>query len=277
MKVATIINVIASVVTIIAFAGITPEMIGDTLYGIWYYAAPILSWIFGIAVGWNAHKWYLDKEGKKKETNQKKEQSPHEGPNAVKGIDNSNFAFGVFSNLTDLHKKTLKTLCGACIVDDDLNPSRPLILSSRNSDLKAINLCIEDIYSLEEAGVLRIYEEDNRKIVVTNAATTTYEIEQGIRISNKETNLHLPDGWCKFGRARLNWGTDAIVAKGLYGADLGFVEFTDAGKEIAKHFKTKELSGLRKYIEDLYSEGIKISKFRCSFVDEIGVAEQTNK
>ena len=72
MKVATIINVIASVVTIIAFAGITPEMIGDTLYGIWYYAAPILSWIFGIAVGWNAHKWYLDKEGKKKETNQKK-------------------------------------------------------------------------------------------------------------------------------------------------------------------------------------------------------------
>lgn len=58
-KAYALIGTAGSLATIFGFFGITPEMIGDSLYRIWYFASPILCLVFGIFTGWNAHKWYL--------------------------------------------------------------------------------------------------------------------------------------------------------------------------------------------------------------------------
>lgn len=64
------IGTVGSLVTILSFIGITPEMIGDTAYQIWFYASPFLCLLFGILIGWSAHKRYSDK---KKESEEPKE------------------------------------------------------------------------------------------------------------------------------------------------------------------------------------------------------------
>lgn len=64
------IGTVGSLVTILSFIGITPEMIGETAYKVWFYTSPFLCLLFGVLIGWSAHKRYSDK---KKESEEPKE------------------------------------------------------------------------------------------------------------------------------------------------------------------------------------------------------------
>lgn len=64
------IGTVGSLVTILSFIGITPEMIGETAYKAWFYTSPFLCLLFGVLIGWSAHKRYSDK---KKESEEPKE------------------------------------------------------------------------------------------------------------------------------------------------------------------------------------------------------------
>lgn len=61
------IGIVGSLVTIFSFIGVTPGMIGETAYQIWFYASPFLCLLFGILIGWSAHERYINKEEKKQE------------------------------------------------------------------------------------------------------------------------------------------------------------------------------------------------------------------
>lgn len=92
MKIATAktvaaIGFIASIVSIIGWFGITPEMIGEYAYSVFYILLPFVLFFSGFAVGWWA-RWRM-KESQKQmdEERAMEEERNHELENAFKSLD----------------------------------------------------------------------------------------------------------------------------------------------------------------------------------------------
>lgn len=76
------IGFIGGLVGILWWLGVTPEMVGQTIWSIGYYAVPFVMLFSGIAIGWHLYQWH----DKQSETT-KKQNEEAEISHALSGVD----------------------------------------------------------------------------------------------------------------------------------------------------------------------------------------------
>lgn len=76
------IGFIGGLVGILWWLGVTPEMVGKTIWDIGYYVLPFVMLFSGIAVGWRLRQWYDKRSETTKEQNEEADIS-----HALSGVD----------------------------------------------------------------------------------------------------------------------------------------------------------------------------------------------
>ena len=175
------------------------------------------------------------------------------------------------TTLGDDSLKAFRTLCAASTYVDGV-PSRPLVFSMNNEKLSIIGLDSRSLLLMEEAGVIRLSEEDERDLVGTNARKEPTDIGYGVTACADFVRFDLAGGKSvEVKPVRLTWGTDIYIATGLYGADLGIASFTSLGAELAAEYAALNPPlGIVDYIEDAYSAKLRESRHHFRSLKEDG-------
>lgn len=175
------------------------------------------------------------------------------------------------SALGDEGLRAFGALCAASTyVDGD--PSRPLVFSMDDDKLSAIGLDRSSLLLMEEAGVIRLSEEDERELVGSQARKEPTDIGCGVTACADFVRFDLAGGRSvEVKPVRLTWGTDIYVATGLYGADLGIASFTSLGSELAAEYAALNPPlGIVGYIEDAYSAELRESRHHFRYLSKDG-------
>lgn len=175
------------------------------------------------------------------------------------------------ATLGDEGLKAFRALCAASTYVGDV-PSRPLVFSMSDEKLHAIGLDSRSLLLMEEAGVIRLSEADERELVGTNARRDPTDIGYGVTACADFVRFDLAGGKSvEVKPVRLTFGTDRYVATGLYGADLGIASFTSLGVELAAEYAALNPPlGIVGYIEDAYSANLRESRHHFRGLKEDG-------
>lgn len=167
--------------------------------------------------------------------------------------------------------KAFRALCSASTYVDGV-PSRPLVFGMSDEKLSTIGLDGESLLLMEEAGVIRLSEADERELVGTNARKEPTDIGYGVTACADFVRFDLAGGKSvEVKPVRLTFGTDRYVATGLYGADLGIASFTSLGAELAAEYAALNPPlGIVGYIEDAYSANLRESRHHFRGLKEDG-------
>lgn len=160
--------------------------------------------------------------------------------------------------------RSFRALCAASTYVDGV-PARPLVFDLDDANLAEIGLDVSSVRLMEESGVIRISDPDNREIVGTNGQSDPVDIGDGVTACSDNVCFSLAGGrTASTPTVRLTWGTDLYAATSLYGADLGVVSFTDVGRRLASECAALTPPfGIDEYIRQAYSARIRES--RCNF------------
>ena len=175
------------------------------------------------------------------------------------------------ATLGDEGLKAFRALCAASTYVGDV-PSRPLVFSMNDEKLSTIGLDGESLLLMEEAGVIRLSEADERELVGTNARKEPTDIGYGVTACADFVKFDLAGGKSvEVKPVRLTFGTDIYIATGLYGADLGIASFTSLGAELAAEYAALNPPlGIVGYIEDAYSSKLRESRHHFRSLKEDG-------
>lgn len=167
--------------------------------------------------------------------------------------------------------KAFRALCSASTYVDGV-PSRPLVFGMSDEKLHAIGLDSRSLLLMEEAGVIRLSEADERELVGTNARREPTDIGYGVTACSDFVRFDLAGGKSvEVKPVRLTFGTDRYVATGLYGADFGIASFTSLGAELAAEYAALNPPlGIVGYIEDAYSANLRESRHHFRGLKEDG-------
>lgn len=167
--------------------------------------------------------------------------------------------------------KAFRALCSASTYVDGV-PSRPLVFGMSDEKLHAIGLDSRSLLLMEEAGVIRLSEADERELVGTNARREPTDIGYGVTACADFVRFDLAGGKSvEVKPVRLTFGTDRYVATGLYGADFGIASFTSLGVELAAEYAALNPPlGIVGYIEDAYSANLRESRHHFRGLKEDG-------
>lgn len=167
--------------------------------------------------------------------------------------------------------KAFRALCSASTYVDGV-PSRPLVFGMSDEKLHAIGLDSRSLLLMEEAGVIRLSEADERELVGTNARREPTDIGYGVTACADFVRFDLAGGKSvEVKPVRLTFGTDRYVATGLYGADFGIASFTSLGAELAAEYAALNPPlGIVGYIEDAYSANLRESRHHFRGLKEDG-------
>ena len=175
------------------------------------------------------------------------------------------------ATLGDDGLKAFRALCAASTYVSGA-PSRPLVFSMNDEKLSIIGLDSRALLLMEEAGVIRLSEADERELVGTNARKEPTDIGYGVTACADFVRFDLAAGKSvEVKPVRLTFGTDRYVATGLYGADLGIASFTSLGTELAAEYAALNPPlGIVGYIEDAYSAKLLESRHHFRSLKEDG-------
>lgn len=175
------------------------------------------------------------------------------------------------ATLGDDGLKAFRALCAAGTYVDGV-PSRPLVFSMNDEKLSVIGLDSRSLLLMEEVGVIRLSEPDERELVGTNARREPTGIGYGVTACADFVRFDLAGGKSvEVKPVRLTFGTDRYVATGLYGADLGIASFTSLGAELAAEYAALNPPlGIVGYIEDAYSANLRESRHHFRSLKEDG-------
>ena len=175
------------------------------------------------------------------------------------------------ATLGDDGLKAFRALCAASTYVSGA-PSRPLVFSMNDEKLSIIGLDSRALLLMEEAGVIRLSEADERELVGTNARKEPTDIGYGVTACADFVRFDLAGGKSvEVKPVRLTFGTDIYISTGLYGADLGIASFTSLGTELAAEYAALNPPlGIVGYIEDAYSANLRESRHHFRGLKEDG-------
>lgn len=179
------------------------------------------------------------------------------------------------STLRDEGMRSFRALCAASTYVDGA-PARPLVFDMNDGRLSRVGLDVASLRLMEEAGLVRIAEADERDLVGAQSRTDPADVGDGVTACAGSVSFALAGGEEVSVRpVRLTFGTDRYMADGVYGADLGVASFTSLGRELASECAALEPPfRIREYLEDAYSAGLRESRHHFRSVsDEEGASE----
>lgn len=149
--------------------------------------------------------------------------------------------------------KAFKNLCATSVFDDSHKPFHPLIFDLDDQKLGAVSLTRFALKRLSSIGIIEINLK--RDVATVNDPEAPFrQILPGVKAEGIDVILSLHDG-----DFRIEGGCMAFFARAgclasndLHCADLGVVDFTPFGKEIAGAIDIPALGSLRQYIEHSY-------------------------
>ena len=178
------------------------------------------------------------------------------------------------STLGDDGMRSFRALCAASTYVDGA-PARPLVFDMDDGRLSRVGLDVASLRLMEEAGLVRIAEADERDLVGAQSRTEPADVGDGVTACAGSVAFALAGGEEVSVRpVRLTYGTCHYVAEGVYGADLGVASFTSLGRELASECAALEPPlRMREYLEDAYSASLRDSRHHFRSVsDEEGVS-----
>lgn len=179
------------------------------------------------------------------------------------------------STLGDDGMRSFRALCAASTYVDGA-PARPLVFDMDDGRLSRVGLDVASLRLMEEAGLVRTAEADERDLVGAQSRTEPADVGDGVTACAGSVSFALAGGEEVSVRpVRLTYGTCHYIAEGVYGADLGVASFTSLGRELASECAALEPPfRIREYLEDAYSAGLRESRHHFRSVsDEEGASE----
>lgn len=175
------------------------------------------------------------------------------------------------ASLGDEGIASFRALCAASTYVDG-KPARPLVFDLDDEKLSAIGLTEGAVRHMADVGAIRLADDDERDLVGSNACAEMVDIGDGVAASSGAVRYEFAGGVeVEVEPVRLTWGTDILVATGLYGADLGMASFTAKGAELAAECAaSKPPMGIEGYIRSACSSGIRISRHSFRYLTEDG-------
>lgn len=177
--------------------------------------------------------------------------------------------------LGDDGMRSFRALCAASTYVGGA-PARPLVFDMDDGRLSRVGLDVASLRLMEEAGLVRIAEADERDLVGAQSRTDPADVGDGVTACAGSVSFALAGGEEVSVRpVRLTYGTCHYIAEGVYGADLGVASFTSLGRELASECAALEPPfRIREYLEDAYSAGLRESRHHFRSVsDEEGASE----
>ena len=280
---------------VLGWLNVTPEMVGQTAYDALYLAWPVVMFAGGVLSGWGITSIYykkkldakvdeikvqlrakdaeLEKRPTQDDLNELKIQLRAKDAEieALKSAKTPTRADSARATLGGDGLKAFGALCAASTYVDGV-PSRPLVFGMSDEKLSTIGLDSRSLLLMEEAGVIRLSEADERELVGTNARREPTDIGYGVTACADFVRFDLAGGKSvEVNPVRLTFGTDRYVATGLYGADLGIASFTSLGNELAAEYAALNPPlGIVGYIEDAYSANLRESRHHFRGLKEDG-------
>lgn len=176
--------------------------------------------------------------------------------------------------LGDDGMRSFRALCAASTYVDGA-PARPLVFDMDDGRLSRVGLDVASLRLMEEAGLVRIAEADERELVGAQSRTEPADVGDGVTACSARVTFALAGGEeVSVAPVRINFGTDRYLADGVYGADLGVASFTSLGRELAAECAALNPPyRMREYLEGAYSASLRESRHHFRRVSDEGEPE----
>lgn len=262
----------ASVVGVVGIAANFIDPITEAVGPVWWVISPFALMGIGAFIGFSFTRMLDNKrardlearnEAAERECNRllakldetrRERDYARERADIVPGL--SKAASDVYNRLDERDRLAMQRLAAASVVDHYGAPTRPLVMAVSDVSLEPLGLSADGLRRLEELGAVRTHTRNGHALVISHGDGERGTAEPGVRLDGPDALLDLPGGTFRI-PLTTGCGWDGRYASPEVScADLGVVEYTDAGREVAAKVRTgDETEGLREYIEASWATG----------------------
>ena len=267
---------LASIATILGYLRVDPSEATGMAASMLYHAAPFVTFGGGAAFGWGVTRLLYDARSREQFAARESETASlrderdrllakldevrrerdyaRERAEIVPGL--SRAASDLYTRLEDRDRLAMQRLAAASVVDHDGTPTRPLVMAVSDASLAPLGLNADGLRRLGELGAIRTHTRNGHTLVISHGDGERGPVEPGVRLDGPDALLDLPGGTLRIQLTTGSGWDGRYAGPEVNCADLGVVEYTDAGREVAAKVRTgDEAEGLREYLKGSWAAG----------------------